>query len=325
MRSKTKAVVALSASISVLALGGCSAASDAGATTAGTDGDGVVAMSFAGSDIAIWNDTVRIMEELLADEGYALLTDDPQWRAENQVADWEAWIQRGDVQAIMGFPIQPDSLVPVTTKAVAAGIPVISYATPWEGATPGLMVDDFGNAETVARTACGWIEENTPAGTTRTVAVMGDRSTELSSLRIDGLRSGLEECADLVEVSEITGEMSREVGNANARAQLQANADTTVWLSGSDDLMKGAYQALIDSGIAVDDPNYYIGTLDATTETVELIAEGGIFRDAWIVTAQAIAELNSRVLLQAARGEEIVGEEVIFSQVTPANAAEFLE
>lgn len=318
---REKALTAITAVVGMVALSGC--ASDSGNSAGDRP---VVAFSYAGTDIVLWNEVIDVMKSSLDAQGYELLTDDPQWQAENQVADWDAWIQRGDVKAIMGFPIQPESLVPVTERALTAGIPIVSYATNWEGAVPGLVVDNAHDGRVLAEAACQWIEGNTPSGEKRKVAVMGDGSVELGYQRIDGIEKGLaDNCADQVEVFTITDSFTRETGNANTKAQLQAHPDTTVWLTASDDLAKGAYQALVDSGVAEDDPNVYVSAMDATRETVEVVARDGIFRSAFIVTAQEVAEVNVGALLQASRGEEVEPVVLQFVPVTAKNAADYLQ
>lgn len=268
-----KTLMALAMSVGMVALSSCGSGGGGGAGERP-----VLAFSYAGSDIVIWNEVIEIMRTSLDAQGYEFLTDDPQWQAEVQVADWDAWIQRGDVKVIMGFPIQPESLVPVTQRALAAGIPIVSYATNWDGAVPGLVVDNTHDGRVLAEAACRWIKENTPAGEKRKVAIMGDGSVELGYQRIAGINEGLAaNCSDSVQTFELTDSFTRETGNANTKAQLQAHPDTSVWLTASDDLAKGAYQALVDSGVAEDDPNVFISALDATAETVEIVAKDGIF------------------------------------------------
>ncbi|MGW4422459.1 sugar ABC transporter substrate-binding protein [Streptosporangium sp. NPDC004631] len=283
-----------------------------------------VAMSFAGSDITIWNDVIKYMRPQVEKAGYRLLSDDPQWKAEKQVADWQAWIQRGDVKAIMGFPVQADSLVPVTKQAKDAGVGIISYAANWEGATPGLTVDDYESARTLGRDAGEWLVK--AAGGKGTVAVLGDRSTDLGLARAKGLVDGVKEVAPDVTVKEIGGTVTREGGYAKAKAQLSADLDTRVWITQSDDLAKGAYRALLDSGVAKDDPKYFVGSLDATQETLDMLeVPNSVYRVSYIVTAKAIADINSRLLIAAAEGEPVKSERVIFEKITSENAGKYRE
>ncbi len=92
-----------------------------------------VAMSFGGSTIALWNDELQLMRPVIEAAGYRFLTDDPQFRVEKQVQDWQAWIAEGNVKAIMGWPINAAAMVPVTKQAEEAHVPVIGYAVAWKG------------------------------------------------------------------------------------------------------------------------------------------------------------------------------------------------
>ena len=105
--SRILSAVALT-SAAALALSGCTSGggSESGADGGATgDAKGAVAMSFAGLDIQIWNDMLPFMETIVTDAGYEFVTDDPKWNAQTQVQDWESWIVRGDIKAIMGYPV----------------------------------------------------------------------------------------------------------------------------------------------------------------------------------------------------------------------------
>jgi len=100
---KTTALVAVTASLA-LALTGCGA-TDAGPGSS-DESKGSLAMSFGGLDIQIWVDMIDYMKPIVEDAGYEFITDDPKWDIQTQVSDWETWIQRGDVKAIMGYPVR---------------------------------------------------------------------------------------------------------------------------------------------------------------------------------------------------------------------------
>lgn len=288
------------------------------------DGDSkqFLAMSFAGADITIWNDTVRLMEPKIEAAGFGFVSDDPQWNAEKQVSDWRAWIQRGDVKAIMGFPVQADAVVPVTAEATEAGITIISYASDWEGAVTGLTVNDYEVARKLATDAATWVEEN--AAGQASVAIVANRDTDLASARSDGFEDGIHEALPGSKIAALSGPVDRASGYSQANSQLQADPDTKVWICQSDDVCKGVYQALLDSGVAPDDPSYFVGSLDATQETLDFLeVSDSIYRVAYIVTAETLAELNAAMLIEAGNGEPVQSREVIFDRVTGENAAEF--
>jgi ribose transport system substrate-binding protein len=294
-------------------------------STGGTSGSGAkeyVAMSFGSGDVTIWNQVIKQMKPMIEKQGLGFLSDDPQWKPDKQVADWQAWIERGDVKAIMGWPVQADSLVPVTQQAKDAGVQVISYASGWKGATTGLTVDNYGTAKQLGEETGKWITAH--LGGKATVAIMTDRSTDLGVDRAKGMAAGLTETAPNAKQVELGGGSTQQQGYEKAKTQISADPGTKVWISTTADVAVGAYQAILDSGVAKDDPGYFVGSLDATPDSLTKIAiPNSIFRIGYIVTPQAIADINVALLVAAARGEKIESKVVAFEKVTNENVAKY--
>ncbi len=315
------ALIALGAAAALI-LSGCSA--DSGDNSdSGEESKGAIAMGFAGMDITIWNDQLKFMEPIIEDAGYEFLTSDPQWDVQKQVSDWEAWIQRGDVKAIMGFPVQSDAMVPVTAKANAAGIPVLGYATLWEGTVAGTVIDSYEDGYLVGTAAAEWINENKADEAVVPVGLIADKTSDLGKGRTEGIAAAIEEIAPNAKIYELPG-ISREEGNSAAKSHLVAVPETQVWVGTSNDNTAGAYQALLDSGVADDDPDYYVGATDATNETLDVIKlPNSIWRGGFILPAKVLAESNADLLLRAAAGEEVTDNVITSTRVTPENADDF--
>lgn len=320
MFARGVAALALSAS-AALVLSGCSG--DAAGSESGEDGKGAIAMGFAGMDITIWNDQLRFMEPIIEEAGYDFLTSDPQWDVQKQVSDWEAWIQRGDVKAIMGFPVQSDAMVPVTAKATQADIPVLGYATRWDGTVAGTIIDSYEDGYLVGSAAAEWINAEKADEDEVPVAVVADKTSDLGKGRTEGIIAAIEEQAPNAKVYELPG-ISREEGNSVAKSHLVAVPETAVWVGTSNDNIAGAYQALLDSGVAKDDKGYYVGATDATNETLDIIKiPNSIWRGGFILPAQQLAESNADLLLRAAAGEDVSDNVITSTRVTAENADEF--
>lgn len=284
---------------------------------------GALAMGFAGMDITIWNDQLKFMEPIIEDAGYEFLSSDPQWDVQKQVSDWDAWIQRGDVKAIMGFPVQSDAMVPVTQRAIDAGMTVLGYATTWKGTAAGTIIDSYEDGRLVGAAAAEWITENKAGEAVVPVAVVADKTSDLGKGRTEGIIDALTEGAKNAKVYELPG-ISREEGNSVAKSQLVAEPNTQVWLGTSNDNAAGAYQALLDSGVAKDAAGYYVGATDATNETLDLIKiPNSIWRGGFILPAQVLAESNAQLLIAAAEGKELVDNVITSTRVTAENADEF--
>jgi ribose transport system substrate-binding protein len=320
-RRRVMAAVLAAAGLA-LTTAACGGGDDGGGGSGGSGDKGAVAMSFGGSSLELWNDEIKLMRPEIEKAGYELLTHDPQFKVEKQVKDWDAWIGRGDVKAIMGWPIQVDALKPVTKRAQDAGIPVLGYAVKWEGTDAALLTKPESDGKRLAADAVKWITEEYGDKPVE-VAVMADRSNDLSRLRVEGLVNGVKQGASNAKVYEVAA-FTRDEGFTAAKQHLTAHPDTTVWLSFTDDNMKGVYQALSDHGVKPDDPKYFLAGMDVTNETLDLIAKpDSIYREAYAFTSRELATTNVKLLLAAAEGKP--AEDVLIDArlVTADNVKDF--
>lgn len=310
-------------SAAALALVGCS--SSGGGSGDGGSGEqkGAVAMSFAGLDIQIWNDMLPFMEEIVTDAGYEFVTDDPKWNAQTQVQDWESWIVRGDIKAIMGYPVQSDAMVAVTSQANDMGIPVLGYGSSWDGVKAAVALDHEKDGRTAGKRAAEWIKEK--YGDAKVdVAFLGWPDTDLGRLRGKGMLEELKGAGLNLNITEHKT-LSLDDGYAAVQNQLNAVPNTKVWLAIANDPALGAYQALTDSGLSPTDEGTLLLNLDATDAELEIIMqEGSFWRYAYIAPARQLAEANAQMLVDAAEGKELKDQTVPVTEVTSKNAEEFL-
>ena len=282
-----------------------------------------VVMSFGGSTIELWNDILVQMKPALEAEGYRLLTHDPQFRVEQQAQDWKTWIAQGDVKAIMGWPINADALIPVTRQAQEAGIPVIGYAVKWDGASAAMLTTPEQDGRDMAKHAVEWVKNKSGADAAVKVGLLSDEQNDLTRLRVEGLEKEIRESLPNAEIFKLSS-ISREDGYNAARQQLTAHPDTTVWLSYSNENLKGAHKALLDSGIAGDDPNIFMGAMDVINEDLDMIkVPGSIYRMAFAFRSETLAKVNTALLLAGARGEKLEDMYVRPELVTPETADNF--
>jgi ABC-type sugar transport system substrate-binding protein len=280
-------------------------------------------MSFAGLDIQIWNDMLPFMEEIVTDAGYEFVTDDPKWNAQTQVQDWESWLVRGDIKAIMGYPVQSDAMVAVTSQANDAGIPVLGYGSSWEGVVAAVGLDHHADGLAAGERAVAWISDK--YGDEKVdVAFLGWPDTDLGRLRGEGIMEALDNSGLNLNITEHKT-LSLDDGYAAAQTQLQSMPNTKVYLAISNDPALGAYQALTDSGISPTDDSMLMLNLDATDAELEIIAEEGSFwRYTFMVPARQLAEANAHMLVAAANGEAVEDVTVEINEVTSVNAEDFL-
>ncbi|MCB1445166.1 MAG: sugar ABC transporter substrate-binding protein [Rhizobiaceae bacterium] len=282
-----------------------------------------VAVSFGSSTIQLWNDILKAMKPALAKEGYELLTDDPQFRVEQQVQDWKAWIAQGEVAAIMGWPTNTDALVPVTKQAKEAGIPVLGFAAEWQGVQASLLTQPEQDGRDLADHVAEWIKK-TYGDKPVKVGLMSEEANDLERLRVEGIYKGLQEKAPNAEIFKLSPAINREEGYNAAKRQMTAHPDTYVFLSFSNEQIKGAYKALLDSGVAKDDPRFFLAGMDVTDEDIDLIKiPGSIYRMAFGFRSATIADTCVKMLVAAARGEKVENNYLRPEVVTPENAESF--
>lgn len=281
-----------------------------------------IAMSFGGSTIALWNDELQLMRPVIEAAGYKFLTDDPQFRVEKQVQDWEAWIAEGNVKAIMGWPINAQAMVPVTKKAANAHIPVLGYAVAWKGVSAALLTNPEQDGQHMASYAVAWIKKNY-GDKPVSVAILSDKQNDLTRLRVEGLRKEVKQGVPNAKIYLVPA-LTREDGYTAAKQHLIAHPNTTVWLSFSNDNMKGVYKALMDSHVSKDDPKYFLAGMDVTNEDLNLIRiPNSIYRMAFAFQSRVLAKVNCDLLLAAAAGKPLKNEFVTPDLVTPENAEQF--
>jgi ribose transport system substrate-binding protein len=317
-----RVIVALVAAATV---GTCVAAcgDDEGGGAAGATGSkGAVAMSFGGSTIALWNDEINLMRPMIEKAGYKFLVDDPQFKVQKQVQDWQAWIAQGEVKAIMGWPIQVDALIPVTKQATAAKIPVLGYAVAWDGVKASLLTKPEEDGGRMADEAVAWIKK-TYGDKPVEVAVLSDEANDLTRLRVEGIYNGVKAGAPNAKVSKVPA-LTLEDGYNAAKRQLTAHPDTKVWLSYSNDNLKGVYKALMDAHVKKDDPNYLLAGMDVTNQDLNLIQiPDSIYRLAFAFRSTVLAKVNADMLIKAASGQPVKDVYVSFEKVTADNAKQF--
>lgn len=310
----------ITASVALL-VSGCTSTAVENADT--DDNKGAIAMSFPGLDIQIWNDMLPILEKRVTDAGYDFVTHDPAWNVQAQVADWESWIARGDIKAIMGYPAQADAMIAVTERATDMGIPVVGYGSTWAGVQAAVYFDYVDDGRAAAQQTVDWIRENY-GDEIVDVAFLGYPDTDLGRLRGEGVLEVLNESGLNLNITEYKA-LTLDDGYSAVQTQLNAFPDTKVWFAISNDMATGAYQALIDSGVDPQDASVLLASFDATDVELEVVAqEGSFWRFIFMTPTLVIAEKAAQMMIDAAEGKELNDEILPLTLVTSENAEDFL-
>lgn len=318
--NRIRAAAAIAAA--TLLLAGCTASGGGaadGGDTAATESNGALAMSFPSQGNSYWTTILGEMKTLAEEAGYELLTDDPQGQIEAQVNGWRTWITRGDVKAIMGLPIQPDAIVPVTQEANDAGIPVVGFVVPWEGTAATVGIDFIEHAAIAGKSAGEWILENRGDEPTK-VALVGNTDNDAGRAFNSGYIKGLEESGANVEIFELgNGGRTRDDGYNAAQTHIVAHPDTYVWLGQGASEALGARQAIIDSGISPTDAKFFVSAAAIDQEALDTIAKGDILREAWYIPSAVFAKANIDTMIAAANGK--LTETMVMLEATRATQA----
>ncbi|WP_345527625.1 sugar ABC transporter substrate-binding protein [Nocardioides endophyticus] len=279
-------------------------------------------MSFGGSDVYIWNQILDIMRKDIEASGYEFLTDDPQWDVAKQASDWDTWATRGDVKAIMGWPIEANALGPVTKRINDKNIPVLGYAATWDGVDASFLTDAHKEGVAMGDDVAKWITEKYGADAAVDVGIFHTSDAQIGRDRLAGEKEALEAALPNVQIHHVNG-ISREVGYEGVKRVLTAHPDTKVWI-GDNEAVLGAYKALKEDGVAADDPDYFLGALDVTNESLDLLkVKDSILRSAYVYRPEDVAEVCVKLLLAAAAGEKVEDLYASNSPVTAETADQF--
>jgi ribose transport system substrate-binding protein len=110
------------------------------------------------------------------------------------------------------------------------------------------------------------------------VLILGNDSLDVGKQRNQGLMSVFPQAAPGAKIVSTQNATTRAEGLSITSQVLSANPDVNVVLGYDDDVALGAYQALLQHGVAADAPNIYIGSQDGTQESLQTVAKNGIYR-----------------------------------------------
>lgn len=303
--------VCLAAVVAVVALG------------CGSSQKGAIALSLPTLKTPLLQQVATDTRALVERQGYTFLADDPDNKLVNEARDWDAWIARGDVKVIMGFPLDVKGIIPVTQRARDAGITVLGYSDDWPGTSAALVSDALGDGEKLGRDAGAWIRLHYGSKRVR-VAVLATQGSPLERQRDDGVQRGVKQVAPNAHIDVLPAALLREPAYTDAREEFVAHPDTKVWLSISVDGILGARKALLDSGVRPTDPSIFMGTIDADPEALGVLRNrGDILRVAYYFPASKIAAAISGLMLRAARHLQLADVKLVPDRVTAANAKQY--
>lgn len=191
----------------------------------------------------------------------------------NQITAFENLIADG-TDGIIVSPIDQTALTPSVEAAVEAGISVISGNQFVEGSEAFVTVPEYDYGFTIGEEAGKWIKEKLDGKAE--VAIFDYPELESIIDRGNGIQDGILSVAPDAKIVARQSANSTEKGMANMENILQANPNVEVVVCVNDAGALGAYEAMMAAG--KDSDRVFIGGLDAISEALNKIKEGGIYR-----------------------------------------------
>jgi ABC-type sugar transport system substrate-binding protein len=273
MRNHVK-IVAIGATLAVIASGSLVAAQDEGSKTVGFVPPALtspfhVAMAQGATDAGTAKGWTVDVQAPTAEGDFAAF-----------VTTVEQLLEKG-VDGLSINPIGTDSAVTAVKAANDKGVPIIAhnFITPFsEGQVDSYIgYDQWGGAEKLAAYTCELLAGKygtTPAETTGKVYILLGIDSIFSHRRTGGFKAGLEKnCPNVQVVGEQTANWLRQDGQAVAAVAWQADPDIDVFYGNSDEMAIGAALAGEQLGKVINKDFFAVG-IDGNPPTLDLLKEG---------------------------------------------------
>ena len=192
-----------------------------------------------------------------------------------------------DVDAVVSFAVDPTSLEPLVGQYQSAGKYWVSFGGDVRGQDASIKFGFEQSGIQLGRNAGEWIEET--LGGSAKVLVLEDQTIQIGKERTAGILKGLAEAAPDAEIVAQQQAVTPDQGLSVTNAVIAQHPDVNIILAASGDAAQGAYQALIASGRARNDPNTYVGGLDGNLSLLQSMKAGSIVRALVAVKSDELA------------------------------------
>jgi ABC-type sugar transport system substrate-binding protein len=213
------------------------------------------------------------MQQRAGELGITLIVHDARQDVATQVAGVENFIaQRVDAIIISQFS---EGLTDVTRRAYNAGIPLLSLNQEYVGHKDLFFTipeNEYGLM--IGVQAGRWIRDR--LGGNADVGILTREAIPSIIERTEGIIQGIHRYAPNARIVSRQEALTPAEGMAAAEIMLAANPNMQVIVGFNDSTALGAYEAVMASGRG--GPNFFVGGLDAATEAIARLKEGGIYR-----------------------------------------------
>ena len=224
-----------------------------------------------------------------ADMGFEIVVDDPGDDLTRQIGTIETWIDGKAVDVVVAVvPNSPEVFNAMAKRSREAGIPWITYAASISNESAFLTWRHEKGGYMLGEEASKWINAR-PGGKAK-VAILGFEQGQWARDRRKGIERGLADHAPGAEIVAQQDALQPSVGASVTGSILQAHPDLNAVLAIVPGGGEGAYQAFLNAGHPMDDPEVFIGDVDGSARSLTLISQGTMYRAASTLDLQAIGE-----------------------------------
>jgi ribose transport system substrate-binding protein len=268
--------------------------------------------------------TVLGMQQVADTCGIELVVDDPSSDAAAQVSGIENLIAAG-VDGVGIVSVDPVAVIAAVDAAHAAGIPVVSQVSTFEGADVyvGLPEHEFGRLQGQLNGQA--LLENKPNEETYQFAILNADSLGEGLLdRKQGLIDGLAESVSNYEIVSDVEAWAEDTALSAVETILQANPELDLIMTVNDPGSLGARSAVQSAGIDLRSGTI-VGGLGIDKRVLEGVLAGdfpGTVSPEPVATGRTMMEL----MLRSINGEDIETQvDVPPAQITAENAQEYID
>ena len=224
-----------------------------------------------------------------ADMGFEIVVDDPGDDLTRQIGTIETWIDGKAVDVVVAVvPNSPEVFNAMAKRSREAGIPWITYAASISNESAFLTWRHEKGGYMLGEEAAKWINAR-PGGKAK-VAILGFEQGQWARNRRKGIETALADHAPGAEVVAQQDALQPSVGASVTGSILQAHPDLHAVLAIVPGGGEGAYQAFLNAGHPMDDPDVFIGDVDGSARSLTLISQGTMYRAASALNLLAIGE-----------------------------------
>ncbi|WP_309124214.1 sugar ABC transporter substrate-binding protein [Arthrobacter sp.] len=248
--------------------------------------------------LPVYGAIAGIVEERAAEQGVEVVFTNDEMDLQKQVSQLNSYLT-SDVDAVVSFPVDPASLESIAKQYQDEGKYWVTYGGDMENQDATLQFSFYDSGYQLGQNAAEWALEN--VGPDAKVIVLNETERQIGIERTQGLMEGLKEAGPDLQIVAEQQAVTPEDGLSVTTSLLAQHPDANVVVSAVGDAAQGAYQALVASGRAEDDPETYVGGLDPNLFGLQKMQEGKFFRAA---TYFSLSELVMNVIdIPVALGE----------------------